>query len=356
MPHSRHRKRTASASLVSIALHLLVAVFLGVHFNWQIRKRLIKQETAIQVTFHPGDIVPGAPARPILPAPTPAPTPVASESASPRKRPAAQVNRDAPVPTVSLAQAPAVVSTSGVAPQTDVTLAEARTTPLATVQNLLPAEQGTLPATAATPESSGPAAEQPAVDAGDREEDLPSIGEQMHTAMRGIASHIVGGNGSGKLDVVFLLDTSGSMYDNILEVSNQLSYMASTWEQHGLDYRVGLVKFKYAPSSLRIFPMTTDITKFERILRNTTHVGGPERAYDALVEAAARVDFRPDVDRHFVLVTDEPLSGSYSPTDVWSRCTDKGIRVNVIGLKNVFHRKLAEVTGGTWQPIPVSSY
>ncbi len=353
MVTSRHRKRTLSAYSISVIIHIFIGILIGTQFNWKFRRIVIEDESAIQVTLHAGILPLRSPARPTLTLSPPADekpkeAPVAPTQARPKKAKPRNVvikSQSSSTETTSAQR------TQGAAIQTATKLSEDHQAVLVAPADLLIAEKHGL---SGRSEDADASLETPDEDAPPVEEEMPGIEEQMRHTLRNVAGRIVSDNGTGNVDVVFLLDTSGSMYDNILAVAANLSYMASMLEQHSLNYRVGLVKFKYALSSLRIFPMTTDVSKFQRVLQNTTRVGGPERAYDALVESIDRVQFRPQVDRYFVLITDEPLSGSYTASDVWQRCQEAGIRVAVIGLDDPFHKKLAEVTGGTWEPIPVA--
>lgn len=172
---------------------------------------------------------------------------------------------------------------------------------------------------------------------------------QLGSALRNIAGQIVNTTSDRKIDVVFLIDTSGSMLDNIRSVARNLSEMISIFQESNLDYALGVTKFKY--SKMLFFPLTADYTKYERLLMNVK-CGGDERAYNAIVESTKRVKFRSDSTRRFILVTDEKLKGSYSIIRTIRRLKKANITLDIIGLDTPLQRNLAEQTGGIWYPIP----
>ena len=174
--------------------------------------------------------------------------------------------------------------------------------------------------------------------------------EQISSAIEEIAGAVSGGAGSSVVDVVFLVDASGSMEDNIRAVGRHLVNMVNIFQERGLDFTLGVVKFKY---SALVFPQTKDYREYERLLENMA-CGGDERAYDAIVKSISRVKFRPEARRRFILVTDEPLKGSYKIQEVLKRCRDAGITVDVIGVNRPLQKYLAAQTGGAWFPIPGS--
>ena len=167
------------------------------------------------------------------------------------------------------------------------------------------------------------------------QEKTSTLQQTIEKAIKTIASSIADGTDTSPIDIVFLLDASGSMEDNIQAVGNHL---------------MGVVKFKY---TALIFEQTKDYKKFERLLQNM-ECGGSERALHAIVKSSQRVNFRSNVRRRFILVTDESFEGdqSYKITQVIAYSQQAGITVDVIGIQDQFHKYLARQTGGLWFPIP----
>jgi hypothetical protein len=172
---------------------------------------------------------------------------------------------------------------------------------------------------------------------------------QIGSALTGIARAASGGSAARAVDIVFLLDLSGSMENNLRAVGESLSTMMSELQSRDADATFGVVKFKSV--LFLVFPQSADVTQYERLLANL-RVGGDELALDALSRAVEKVEFRPDAQRRFVLVTDEPLKGDPPLARVLPRLIAANIIVDVIGLDVRDHRMLARATGGTWHRIP----
>ena len=175
------------------------------------------------------------------------------------------------------------------------------------------------------------------------------IDEQIGSAMSSIAGQVVADDITGMVDIVFLLDTSGSMEGNIRAVGNHLSDMADMFVESGLDFTLGIVKFRYV--KFLVFPQTKDISKYQRLLKNVK-CGGDERAYDAIVKAIGMVQFRPGAQRRFIVITDEKMKGSYPILKVLKRCQEAHIKLDVIGIDDRMDKYLARQTGGMWYAVP----
>ena len=177
---------------------------------------------------------------------------------------------------------------------------------------------------------------------------------RMGEALDGIAESIADSETETAVDLVFLLDISGSMIDNIRAVGRQLHQMVEVFEEKRVDFTLGIVIFRYLESDTIIHPQTRDSERFKRLL--TTHVvaaAGDERAHNAIVKAIRRVDFREGANRRFILVTDEASKGEYTLPEVLAQCFQNNITVDVIGINHTTHRALTSKTGGLWYPIPI---
>lgn len=177
---------------------------------------------------------------------------------------------------------------------------------------------------------------------------------RMGEALEGIAESVADSKTETAVDLVFLLDISGSMIDNIRAVGRQLNRMVGVFEEKGIDFTLGIVIFRYLEGDTIIHPQTRDSEKYKRLL--TSHVvaaAGDERAHNAIVKTIRRVNFREGVNRRFILVTDEPSKGSYKLPEVLAQCFQNNIIVDVIGINHTTHRALTTKTGGLWFPIPI---
>ena len=176
----------------------------------------------------------------------------------------------------------------------------------------------------------------------------------MGDALEGIAESVAESDDDSDVDIVFLLDISGSMIDNIRAVGRQLGKMVSVFGEKGIDFRLGIVIFRYLDDDTIYHELTRDVDKYQQLL--TSHVvaaAGDERAHNAIIKAIRRANFRDGVKRRFVLVTDEASKGSYKLLDVLRQCQQNQITVDVIGINDTTHLALSSKTGGLWYPIPI---
>ena len=181
---------------------------------------------------------------------------------------------------------------------------------------------------------------------------------QPDVALVKIGHHLLKTRRRDTLDIVFVIDASKSMRNDIDAVRNHLNQMTDLLESAELDFTVGLVAFRDGTSfsllgwDFQVTPQTTSIQEIKKKLA-AIHCRGGEKALDALVQAAAKVKFRRGAERRFILVTDEYVSGSYSPKKVLRKLKSEKISVNVIGRDEPFQKLLVQGTGGLW--IPISS-
>jgi hypothetical protein len=183
------------------------------------------------------------------------------------------------------------------------------------------------------------------------EDEIPLI-----RGLEEIADHVVEVNKSRKVDVVFIIDTSESMQNDIDAVRRHLDRMIKRFQQAGIDFTLGVVRFHHSPIyewlgvDITISPQTNNVEKVRDIL-GSIKVSGGERALDAIMEAISKVKFRKNSDRHFVLVTDEYVKGTYAAPDVLKSAKRAKITIDVLGRDEPFQRTIAEQTGGIWTPI-----
>lgn len=171
-----------------------------------------------------------------------------------------------------------------------------------------------------------------------------------------IGQHIVANRTTDNVDIVFIIDASGSMQDNINAVRSHLNRMTDLFHTAGLDYTIGIVLFRdYAGYNMigwdfEVIPQTRSIPQIKKALAKVKCTGG-EKAIDALIRATEEVDYRQNADVHFILITDEYVSGNYSAADVLTKIRNARIKVDVIGLDEPFQKFITRRTGGLWLPI-----
>ena len=344
------RRKTRSAFLISLVLHTVAVTVMSIGYIQWYRPMLPSEplvSEAISVTdfqrFHVSST-----RKRLMPARRSTPTPTENSPATNQN--IAKLQHSAP-PTLSSASVP-VLRTDARLPMAETTLREQVTEKpawktIATVQAQAPTiapKPKTVEGETALDETAanqGPAAPI------DRD-------ARMGEALEGIAESIADSETDEAVDLVFLLDISGSMIDNIRAVGRQLNRMVTVFQEKGVDFTLGIVIFRYLERDTIIHPQTRDAERFKRLL--TTHVVagmGDERAHNAIIKTIRRVNFREDVNRRFVLVTDEPTKGSDTLSDVLKQCFQHNIIIDVIGINDMTHRALTTKTGGLWYPIPI---
>lgn len=176
---------------------------------------------------------------------------------------------------------------------------------------------------------------------------------QPELPLEKIAKHLLTSIRKDKVDIVFIVDASQSMGNNIDAVINHLEKMIDIFQSGRLDFTIGVITFRYGTLysmlgwDMRILPQTKDIKKIKQEL-SSIKCRGDERALDALMQSMAEVKFRKGAERRFILVTDEYVSGSYSAIEVLNQIQKFGIKVDVIGIDEPFQRMVAQRTGGLW--------
>ncbi len=182
---------------------------------------------------------------------------------------------------------------------------------------------------------------------------LPKV--SFPQVMKKLAQEIVETSEGGPIDVVFVIDASGSMGDNIEAVTEHLKEMVDIYKASKIDYALGVTEFwAYKEHNvIKVVQLTKSYTEYKRTLQAIS-IHQDENALDAVVQTVKELRFRPTSKKHFILVTDEPLTSreGLKVKDAIAYCREFGIYVNVLGLPLDEHQLLAAETGGKWHLIP----
>jgi hypothetical protein len=167
-----------------------------------------------------------------------------------------------------------------------------------------------------------------------------------------------------QLDVLFLLDSTGSMSDEIAELKNNLLSISSRLAllPSQPDVRFGLVTYRDRGDEYvtRVFDFTGDVAAFQAVLQTVQADGGgdtPESVNEALYEALNNVQWRRDnTVKLVILVADAPphldYPQDYDYTQEIRRAAEMGIKIHAVassGLDNggeYIFRQIAQFTGG----------
>ena len=191
---------------------------------------------------------------------------------------------------------------------------------------------------------------------GDIFENKPSLPNNQFTdVMRDLASEIIATSDGGPIDVVFVIDASGSMSDNIEAVANHVIQMIDVYQSSGIDYALGLTEFYMFEqrNAIHVLQLTQNLQEYKKDIRAIFSRRG-ENALDAIAKTIRKMRFRATSKKHLIVVTDEPFTSIEGRTvsDTIALCNEFGIYVNVLGLPSEEHQLLAARTQGSWYAIP----
>lgn len=190
-------------------------------------------------------------------------------------------------------------------------------------------------------------------------------------ALNQIAKNIISKNKTGKEDIVFLIDASGSMEENILAVSRYIYKMIEIFIESGIDFSIGVIRYNriLKQNDIKIYEQTKDISKIRAILRSIK-CQGDESTFDAIEVGLKQVKFRNQAEKTFIIVTDESFKpraiGRLGITktrkelieqdfqDILKMCIENRVKVNVMGIDDELHKAIAKETNGLWFQIPSS--
>jgi Mg-chelatase subunit ChlD len=167
--------------------------------------------------------------------------------------------------------------------------------------------------------------------------------------------------GATELDLVFVLDVTGSMGGEIAAVRENILEFAESLTQSRLSLRLALVVFGDTVEAT--YPFTGSPQEFvDYLLEQYPHGGGgrEENSLDALF-AAAQLNYRPAAQRLAILITDadyhvQNTFTTHSIAAVVDAMLGAGVVVNVIGdqqFKIAFYDPIADPTGGRYYDIDV---
>ncbi len=167
------------------------------------------------------------------------------------------------------------------------------------------------------------------------------------------------------VDIVFCMDNSGSMDDEIAGVSQHVADFVQQLQQSGYDFALGLVRFGgWENSGYPIVEdnglLTSDINYFINDLWARNYADGSfEPGWDAMVSAATQMHWRPGSQKVIVLITDESPQdngnyGNYTYDQTVQILTQNNARVfAMIDPSEAPHSPddygtIARTTGGDW--------
>jgi Mg-chelatase subunit ChlD len=165
------------------------------------------------------------------------------------------------------------------------------------------------------------------------------------------------------IDLAFVLDTTGSMSEEIDAVKATVRAVAGQLGAAQTDVRVGLVEYKDRTDCIltQTFPFSSDLTAFSAQVAGLAADGGgdtPEDMHAGLAAALDKLQWRGDaVARLVVVIADAPphldYQGQRDYADAARRAAARGIKLYTVSASGmddtgqVVMRQLAQHTGGS---------
>lgn len=165
--------------------------------------------------------------------------------------------------------------------------------------------------------------------------------------------------GTNKADIIFVLDVTGSMTNEIAGVRDNIIEFCDSLSYRGIDFRLGMVTF--LDEIENIYDFTDDVQQFQlSVSAQYAHGGGdgPENSLDAL-SAAAQFEFRQNANRIIIWITDANFHINNTITQltkeaVIDQLLAEGITVHCIGdpvFQTDYYDQIILNTGGDFYNI-----
>lgn len=186
---------------------------------------------------------------------------------------------------------------------------------------------------------------------------LPAIGPSV--ILQGKA---VGVSSPSLVDVVFVIDTTGSMSDKIEGIIQTCADFVASFATLRLDYQVAIVAFGdllVEGDRIVVTPFRSNVEGIRRTLNKIPRYSGGgntgESALEAL-HAALRLPFRGRSVKVAILVTDEPAHQiTHSASETAAALREREVMTFVISPAIEYYQQIAASTGGTWMEVTSSA-
>jgi Mg-chelatase subunit ChlD len=122
---------------------------------------------------------------------------------------------------------------------------------------------------------------------------------------------------SGPVDVVFVVDATGSMSDDIDAVKGQMREILAALRAHNPDSRVGIVGYRDIDDEFltkTYLPLSSDDSRIVTAINSISVTGGDdwrEHVYAGIHTALTTQPWRPNASQHIILMGDAPPHEDY---------------------------------------------
>jgi Mg-chelatase subunit ChlD len=165
------------------------------------------------------------------------------------------------------------------------------------------------------------------------------------------------------VDLVFVIDTTGSMSDKIESLLATCSRFVEDFDALQLNHRMAIVSFgdlKVRGDKIQNTAFTSNVETVKKSLRHIPRNSGGgnegESALEAL-ERALSLPFRPDAVKTIVLITDEPAhQDRIRAEDMINRLVERECLVFVASPPQAYYKQLAARNGGKWYRVSAHTH
>ena len=187
-----------------------------------------------------------------------------------------------------------------------------------------------------------------------------------------LTNDILTNSDGNPIDVVLVLDRSGSMNDIYRSLAEHLSDVSDAYKASKIDLMFGLTCFytkkhsRKIEHTIQLYPLTRNISLYKQEFYSI-RIAGNENVLDAIHNTVTGKQFRTYSMntgkqfrtysmKHLILVTDEEEFTSinrHTLDSVIKLCQKNKISVHVIGSNSHDHKRIAKETGGSWYKIRI---
>ncbi len=165
-----------------------------------------------------------------------------------------------------------------------------------------------------------------------------------------------------RIDVVFAIDTTGSMSDKIDGLLATCNRFVDELSKLALSHRLAIVAFgdlTVPGDDIAVFKFAEDIQRVKATLAGVPRYGGGGNSGESSMEAidkALALPFRPGAVKALIVITDEPaLQHNLRASDITRRLVQNEILTFVVSPAEDYYQDMARKTGGTWYPVSAST-
>lgn len=162
-----------------------------------------------------------------------------------------------------------------------------------------------------------------------------------------------------RVDLVFVIDTTGSMSDKIKGLLQTAQKFVDRFARLQMDARIAIVAFgdlTVRGDKIVATGFTDNVQTTKNSLQKIPRFsGGANRGESSLeaVNKAMALDFRSSVVKVLLLITDEPAlqNRNLNAVDVINDLVAREYLTFVVGTKDHYYKEMARATGGKWYQV-----